>query len=256
MTGPTGSGKTTTLYSILQLLNKEGVNIVTLEDPIEYFLEGVNQSQIRPEIGYDFSTGLRHILRQDPNVIMVGEIRDEETAKLVTHAALTGHIVLSTLHTTNAAGVIPRLIDLGVKPYLIPSTLSIAAAQRLVRTLCSDCKKQVKPSKEVEEMILKEIEDLPPAIRQEIKIKKPLQIFQPVGCKKCNSLGFSGRISLFEILIMTKSLAEITLKEPSEANILQEAKKQGMVTMKQDGILKVLEGITVIEEVLRAAEEK
>ncbi|MDO8601423.1 MAG: GspE/PulE family protein [bacterium] len=256
VTGPTGSGKTTTLYSILQLLNKEGVNIVTLEDPMEYFLEGINQSQIKPEIGYDFSTGLRHILRQDPNIIMVGEIRDEETAKLVTHAALTGHIVLSTLHTTNSTGVIPRLIDLGVKPYLIPSTLSIAIGQRLVRTLCPFCKKEVKASKEVEELILKEIENFPPEARQEIKIKKPLQIFQAVGCKKCNQLGFAGRISLFEVLSMTKALAEITLKEPSEAKISEEAVRQGMMTMKQDGILKVLEGITVIEEVLRAAEEK
>lgn len=144
-TGPTGSGKTTTLYSILQLLNKEGTNIVTLEDPIEYFLEGVNQSQIKPEIGYDFGTGLRQILRQDPNIIMVGEIRDEETASLVTNAALTGHIVLSTLHTNNSLGVIPRLIDLGVKPYLIPSTLSVAIAQRLVRTLCPECKKRLSP---------------------------------------------------------------------------------------------------------------
>ncbi|MEK9135271.1 MAG: GspE/PulE family protein [Patescibacteria group bacterium] len=245
VTGPTGSGKTTTLYSILQLLNKEGTNIVTLEDPIEYFLEGINQSQIKPEIGYEFSTGLRHILRQDPNVIMVGEIRDEETANLVTHAALTGHIVLSTLHTTNSAGVIPRLIDLGVKPYFIPSTLSVAVAQRLVRTLCPECKKKVKPDKETEELISKEL-----------KIKPPFDIFQPVGCKKCNQLGFAGRISLFEVLSMNKSLAAITMQEPSEAKIAAEAKKLGMVTMKQDGILKVLEGITTIEEVLRVAEEK
>ncbi|MEK7071910.1 MAG: GspE/PulE family protein, partial [Patescibacteria group bacterium] len=228
VTGPTGSGKTTTLYSILQLLNKEGTNIVTLEDPIEYFLEGINQSQIKPEIGYEFSTGLRHILRQDPNVIMVGEIRDEETANLVTHAALTGHIVLSTLHTTNSAGVIPRLIDLGVKPYFIPSTLSVAVAQRLVRTLCPECKKKVKPDKETEELISKEL-----------KIKPPFDIFQPVGCKKCNQLGFAGRISLFEVLSMNKSLAAITMQEPSEAKIAEEAKKLGMVTMKQDGILKV-----------------
>ena len=255
-TGPTGSGKTTTLYSILQFLNKEGVNIVTLEDPIEYFLEGINQSQIRPEIGYEFSTGLRHILRQDPNIIMVGEIRDEETAELVTHAALTGHIVLSTLHTTNSAGVIPRLIDLGVKSYLIPPTLAIAIGQRLVRTLCPYCKKQARPSKEIEGMILKEIESLPQETKQELKIEKPLRVFQPVGCKRCNSLGFSGRISLFEVLTMTRSLAEIILKDPSEARITEEAQRQGMVTMKQDGILKVLEGITVIGEVLRAAEEK
>lgn len=255
-TGPTGSGKTTTLYAILHLLNKEESNIVTLEDPVEYFLEGVNQSQIRPEIGYDFSVGLRHILRQDPNIIMVGEIRDEETASLVTHAALTGHIVLSTLHTTNACGVIPRLIDLGIKFYLIPPTLSIAIAQRLVRKLCPECKKPAKPRKEIQEMILKEMEALPLDVKKEKKISKSIQVFEPVGCKKCQNSGFQGRIAVFEVLSMTKSLSDIILTDPSEARIFDEAKKQGMVTMKQDGILKVLEGITTIEEILRVAEEK
>ncbi|MDO8504183.1 MAG: GspE/PulE family protein [bacterium] len=247
-TGPTGSGKTTTLYGILQLLNKDDVNIVTIEDPVEYFYEGVNQSQIKPEIGYDFSTGLRNILRQDPNVIMVGEIRDEETAALVTHAALTGHIVLSTLHTSNAAGVIPRLIDLGVKPYLIPSTLSIAIAQRLVRKLCPDCRKKTKLKKEIQDLILEEI--------KELKVAKPFQFFQAgLGCKNCSD-GFIGRMAIFEVLQMTDALADIILKEPSESRITEEAKRQGMVTMKQDGILKALDGETVIEEVLRVAEEK
>jgi len=164
-TGPTGSGKTTTLYAILNLLNREGVNIVTLEDPVEYFVEGINQSQVKPEIGYDFASGLRQILRQDPNIIMVGEIRDEETASLAIHAALTGHIVLSTLHTNNALGVIPRLIDLGIKPYLISPSLALAIAQRLVRKLCPECKKQVKPEKAIEDLILREIETLPPLIK-------------------------------------------------------------------------------------------
>jgi len=256
VTGPTGSGKSTTLYSILQLLNKEGVNIVTLEDPVEYFIEGVNQSQVRPEIGYDFAIGLRHILRQDPNIIMVGEIRDEETASLAIHAALTGHIVLSTLHTNNAAGVIPRLVDMGIKPYLISPTLQLVIAQRLVRKLCSNCKKKFEPKPEIRDLILKEISNLPPDIQKTLKVSKKLTIFTAEGCDKCDKTGFSGRIALFEILLMTSSLADIILRQPSEAEILKEAKNQGMITMKQDGIIKVLKGITTIEEVLRVAEEK
>jgi len=257
-TGPTGSGKTTTLYAILQLLNREGVNIVTLEDPVEYFIEGINQSQIRPELGYDFATGLRSILRQDPDIIMVGEIRDEESAGLAIHAALTGHIVLSTLHTTNAIGVIPRLIDMGIKPYLIPPTLRIALAQRLVRRLCENCKRKVKAKKEVVDLILKEVEEMPEREKKEAesKIKKPIYVYEPVGCPKCNRTGFSGRIAVFEVLAMTDRLAEIILKEPTELKLKEEAKRQGMITMMQDGILKVLDGITTIEEVIRVAEEK
>jgi len=254
--GPTGCGKTTTLYAILQVLNKEGVNIVTLEDPVEYFIEGVNQSQIRPEIGYDFAIGLRHIVRQDPDIIMVGEIRDQETASLATHAALTGHIVLSTLHTSNAIGAIPRLLDLGIQPYLIPPTLSIAIAQRLVRRLCDHCKKKIKPKKEIKDLILKEIENFSPQAKKDFEIPKPLYIWQAVGCKECNNEGFTGRIGLFEILSMTDQLSDIILKEPSEKEIIKEAERQGMITMKQDGILKVLNGVTTMEEVLRVAEEK
>lgn len=255
-TGPTGCGKTTTLYAILQLLNKERINIVTLEDPVEYFIEGVNQSQVRPEIGYDFPIGLRHIVRQDPDIIMVGEVRDEETASLVIHAALTGHIVLSTLHTANALGVIPRLIDMGIKPYLIPPTFQIAMAQRLVRRLCDNCKKKIKAKPRIRDLILKEIDLLPPAVKKDLKVSKPLTIFAPKGCSKCGRAGFSGRIAVFEILSMTDQLADIILKEPSEAKISKEAEKQGMITMKQDGIIKVLNGVTTIEEVLRVAEEK
>jgi len=255
-TGPTGCGKTTTLYAILQVLNKEGVNIVTLEDPVEYFIEGINQSQVRPEIGYDFAIGLRHMVRQDPDIIMVGEIRDPETASLATHAALTGHIVLSTLHTSNALGVIPRLLDLGVQPYLIPPTLSIALAQRLVRKLCDDCKKPISPKKEIRELILKEIEGLPPKTKEDFKIPEKLTIYEAVGCRKCNNEGYTGRIGLFEILSMTDQLSDIILKAPNEREILKEAKRQGMINMKQDGVLKVLAGATTIEEVLRVAEEK
>jgi type IV pilus assembly protein PilB len=256
VTGPTGSGKTTTLYAILNLLNKEGVNIVTLEDPIEYFIEGINQSQVKPEIGYSFAVGLRHILRQDPDIIMVGEIRDEETAALATHAALTGHIVLSTLHTTNSLGVVPRMIDLGVAPFLIPPSLSIAVAQRLVRTLCPHCKKKVAAKEKVKDMILKEINSLYPEVKKDIHLSKPLMIYKAEGCKKCGGVGYTGRVALFEILVMTNELAEIILKEPNETRIQEEARRQGMITMKQDGILKVLDGVTSVEEVLSAAEEK
>ncbi len=251
VTGPTGCGKTTTLYAILQILNKEDVNILTLEDPVEYFISGINQSQVKPEIGYDFARGLRHIVRQDPDIIMVGEVRDPETAALATHAALTGHLVLSTLHTNNALGVIPRLIDLGVQPFLLPPTISIAVAQRLVRRLCDYCKKRIKAKAEIRDLILRNIENLSEKIKKEIKISKPLYIWQAVGCKECHNEGFSGRIAIFEVLEMTPELAEIILKEPSEKNILEEAKRQGMISMRQDGILKVLEGITTIEEVLR-----
>ena len=256
VTGPTGSGKSTTLYAILQLLNKEGVNIVTLEDPAEYFIEGINQSQVKPEIGYDFATGLRHILRQDPNVIMVGEIRDEETASLAINAALTGHIVLSTLHTNNSVGVIPRLVYMGVKPYLIAPTLQLAIAQRLVRRLCDACKKKIEPKAELRDIIEKELAVLPESVKKDLKVTKPLAVYTTKGCNKCGNTGFSGRIALYEILLMTESLADIISKEPSESRILKEAKAQGMITMKQDGIIKVLQGITTIEEVLRVAEEK
>jgi len=255
-TGPTGSGKTTTLYAIMRILNEEGVNVVSLEDPVEYYMEGVNQSQTKPDIGYTFATGLRSIVRQDPDIIMVGEIRDEETAFLATHAALTGHLVLSTLHTNNAIGTIPRLVDLGVKPYLIPPTVNISLAQRLVRKLCSECKKKVKPTAKIRDLILAELETIPSNVKKDLQIPKDFVIFEPKGCKKCRFEGYAGRIGVFEVLAMTDTLAELILKEPSEAKISAEAKNQGMITMKQDGILKVLEGITSIEEVLRVAEEK
>lgn len=255
-TGPTGSGKTTTLYAILNLLNKEGVNIVTLEDPVEYFIEGVNQSQVKPEIGYSFAQGLRQVVRQDPDVIMVGEIRDEETAALAIHAALTGHIVLSTLHTNNAVGVIPRLIDMGVKPFLVSPALNIAVAQRLIRVLCAECKKKVKADKPEQDLILKEVQSFPESIKNKIKIPSPLMIYRAQGCKKCNSRGFAGRIGLFEVLEMTEPLAKIILKEPDEFNIAREASRQGMITMRQDGVLKILDGITTLEEVLRISEEQ
>ncbi len=255
-TGPTGSGKTTTLYAILGLFNKEEVNIITLEDPVEYFMEGVNQSQVKPEIGYSFSSGLRYTLRQDPDILMVGEIRDKETASLAIHAALTGHILLSTLHTSSTLGVIPRLVDMGIQPFLLPPTLSIAIAQRLVRKLCPYCKKKLEARKETKKLLLKEIETFPSIIKKSIKIPETFYIYQSVGCKRCNNVGYSGRIGIFEILEMTSQLAEIIIKEASEAKIKEEANRQAMVTMKQDGVLKVLDGITSYEEILRVAEDK
>ena len=256
-TGPTGCGKSTTLYSILRLLNKEEVNIMTLEDPVEYYMEGVNQSQIKPEIGYTFASGLRHILRHDPDIIMVGEIRDEETASLAIHAALTGHIVLSTVHTNNAAGAIPRFIDLGIKPFLISPTLNIIMAQRLVRRLCVHCKKKVKPAKKIRDMIFKSLSTLPPDIKKRYNVPsspEDIWVWEAKGCKKCNNTGYAGRIGIFEILKMTEQLSAIVLKNPSETRISQEAKRQKMIDMRKDGLLKVLNGETSVDEVVAATE--
>ncbi len=250
-TGPTGSGKTTTLYALLQALNQEDVNIVTLEDPIEYYMPGINQSMVMPEIGYTFASGLRQILRQDPDIIMVGEIRDTETAELAVHAALTGHLVLSTLHTNNAIGVVPRLVDLGVQPFLLPSTLNLMMAQRLVRQLCPDCKKQKIAQGEEERIIEEAISSMPEEIRSKIAYKKPYIIYEPVGCDTCQKKGTLGRTGVHEILRMTPELEKIILTKISEADLSQEAKRQGMLTMRQEGILKVLEGNVSLQEVLQ-----
>ncbi len=254
-TGPTGCGKTTTLYAILRILNKTDVNIITLEDPVEYFVDGINQSQINTEINYTFARGLRHILRQSPDIIMVGEIRDAETASLAIHAALTGHLVLSTLHANNAIGVIPRLIDMRVRPFLIPPTLTLAVSQRLVRTLCPYCKRKVELKGKKKKYILDRIKNLPKEVIKDLKLKEPIFIYQPKGCKKCNFKGYLGRIGIFEMLKMTPSLAEIIVEKPTEGEILKEAKNQRMVSMEDDGILKVLKGETSLEEVMRVTEE-
>jgi len=254
-TGPTGSGKTTTLYSILQELNKPEVNVVTLEDPIEYYVPGINQSQVRPEIGYDFSQGLRHVVRQDPDIIMVGEIRDEESASLATQAALTGHVVLSTLHTNNAVGVVPRLIDMKIKPFLLPATLNIGIAQRLAQRLCPFCKEKVRPHKEVEKMIMNELNLLPDKVKRDIEIPEVIYIYKAKGCPKCNNKGEKGRLGVFEVLKMTPELEKIIVDDPTELRIAEEAKRQGMITMRQDGIIKAINGDISIEEVLRVSEE-
>jgi len=254
-TGPTGSGKTTTQYAILRLLNKDSVNIVTVEDPIEYSIAGINQSQVKSEIGYTFAQGLRQILRQDPNIIMIGEIRDGETADLVVNAALTGHIVLSTLHTNSSIGVIPRLIDMGVKPFLIPSTLRLVVAQRLIRTLCPKCKIKAKPTEKIRNYILDKIKTMPAFAKNEIKIQEPLLLYAAKGCDECNFTGYAGREGLFEVLSMSNELAELIQKNPIESLIYKVVQKQGMLTMEQEGILKVLKGQTTVEEIVRATEE-
>jgi type IV pilus assembly protein PilB len=256
VTGPTGSGKSTTLYAVLQEVNNEKINIISLEDPVEYFCEGVNQSQVKPEIGFDFASGLRSILRQDPDVIMVGEIRDEETALLTIHSALTGHLVLSTLHTNDALGVVPRLVDLKVQSYLIPSTLILALAQRLVRQLCPNCKKQVLAKGYYKDKIISEYKEIPEGSRNGINLPDPLYLWEAVGCPSCHQQGFAGRIGIFETLEMTPELGEIVLKDLSEGVLKSEGKRQGLITMRQDGILKVLRGITTAEEVLKATEEE
>ena len=248
ITGPTGSGKSTTLYALLQLLNREGVNIISLEDPIEYFIPGLNQSQIRPEIGYDFATGLRNILRQDPDIIMVGEIRDKETAQLAMQAALTGHLVLSTLHTNNAIGVIPRLIDMGVDPFLIPSTLILAVAQRLVRKLCPDARKTIEGGPLLQ-FVEEGVAAMPEMARKEVTSRKPWTMYRSdtsPGCPK----GTSGRIGIFETLAMTPLLEQIIADGPTESKILEEATRQQMITMREDGIMKVLDGTIGVTELM------
>lgn len=253
ITGPTGSGKTTTLYAIMQQMNAVGSNIVSLEDPVEYTLDGVNQSQVRPEIGYTFASGLRQILRQDPDVILVGEIRDSETAELAVHAALTGHIVLSTLHTNNSLSVIPRLIDMKVEPFLLPSALNLMAAQRLISKICQKCKEAKDPTPAIKTIIEKEMARLPEQVRS--AIKPPYKVYSSKGCEACKNRGVSGRVAIFEMLQMTPQMTEVISAGVDENKIQQEAQRQGMITLRQDGILKALQGLIKIEDVLRETEE-
>jgi len=230
---------------MLQILNQERFNIVSLEDPIEYNIEGVNQSQVKPEIGYTFANGLRSILRQDPDTIMVGEVRDKETAQLAVHAALTGHLVLSTLHTNSAVGAVPRLVDMGVDPYLIAPTLIMAVGQRLVRTLCDDSKKELEVKGSLKTRLEEELANVPPSIKE--KIKMPAKIYQAMPSSTCLK-GTRGRIGVFEVLLMNKEIENIILTNPAEEAILKAGRKEGMVTMREDGVLKVLEGRVGLEE--------
>lgn len=250
VTGPTGSGKTTTLYSILNRLNKPSVNIVTLEDPVEYQLPGITQVQVNPQAGLTFANGLRAFLRQDPDIILVGEIRDRETTQLAIQAALTGHLVFSTLHTNDSATAIPRLIDLGAEPFLIASVLEASIAQRIVRRVCPHCKEYYEPDKEVVENIKKVLGPLFPKKYE----KEPLKLARGKGCPECNNTGYLGRIGIFEILKVTPEITKLILSHAPAEEILKMAIKQGLVTMVQDGYLKALDGITTIEEVLRVSE--
>ncbi|NTV40943.1 MAG: type II/IV secretion system protein [Candidatus Moranbacteria bacterium] len=257
ITGPTGSGKSTTLYSCLETLNKEERNIITLEDPVEYSIAGINQSQINPDIGYTFASGLRSILRQDPNIIMVGEIRDSETAELTIHAALTGHLVLSTLHTNSSIGAIPRLIDMGVEAFLLSSSLRVVAAQRLVRRICEKCKQEVKISDKIRKYILDEIEGISPEdiARYEVNINEDFSLFEGKGCEDCGMSGYKGRIAIFEALEIDPNIKEIiSERDASEKDIRDYAKKQGMITIKQDGMLKAIAGKTTFSEIERVTE--
>lgn len=245
VSGPTGSGKTTTLYSMLNEIDREKQNVVSLEDPVEYNIPGLNQSQIMPEIGYTFATGLRSILRQDPDVIMVGEIRDKETAQLAIQAALTGHLVLSTIHTNNAIGVIPRLIDMGVDPYLIAPTLILTMAQRLVPRINPKCKKEVPHEESMHSMIEKEFESLPQEFRNKLDLTR--SFYEAVGTDDVPS-GTTGRVAVLEILPITKEIEHVILNGAQEPDIEKIARAQGMLTMKEDALLKSMDGIVPLRE--------
>ena len=250
MCGPTGSGKTTTLYSILSKLNSAQVNILTLEDPVEYQIVGVNQVQINTQAGLTFASGLRSFLRQDPNIIMVGEIRDTETTDLAVQASLTGHLVFSTLHTNDSSGSLPRLLDMRAEPYLIASTVTCVVGQRVVRKICPTCRISKVPQKEIVEKMKEVLDGL-----FDFEKNKNLKLFEGRGCKECNNTGYLGRIGIFEVLEVSEKIAKMIIVRSRAQDIAKQAVSEGMITMRQDGILKVLEGITTVEEVLRVAEE-
>lgn len=253
LTGPTGSGKTTTLYSFLQKVYSIETNIITIEDPIEYHLPGINQTQTDDEKGYTFLEGLRSALRQDPDIIMVGEIRDSETAKIAVESALTGHLVFSTLHTNNAAGVIPRLIDLEVNPKILVSALSLSIAQRLVRKLCIHCKKEIEITEDQKKLINKVSENAKihnkDFIKYGVDLSKDIKIFDASGCDKCNNTGYRGRLGIFEAIHNDAKIEAIIPNNPSEREIKRIADDQGYLDMREDGILKILKGITSYSEV-------
>ena len=246
LTGPTGSGKSTTLYSMLNEVDKEGLNVLSLEDPIEYNMDGVSQSQVRPEIGYTFASGLRTTLRQDPDIIMVGEIRDKETAQLAVQAALTGHLVFSTIHTNDAAGVIPRLIDMGVDPYLIAPTLILALAQRLVGTLPPSGGKPMPVEGSIKMMIDRQFSDLPEQYKKDIPFSDTVYGIQPT--QECPR-GTRGRMAVFEAFKMDKEIESAILKNMSELEISRLLRQKGMLTMKEDAIIKAFQKLVPFEEV-------
>lgn len=257
-TGPTGSGKTTTLYSVLNTINTPGKKIITIEDPIEYRLAGTTQSQINPDKNYTFATGLRSIMRQDPDVVLIGEIRDKETADIAINASLTGHLVLSTLHTNDAAGAIPRLADLGLEPKYFIEAILIIIAQRLVRKICHYCVQEYTPNQDTLSQIKKELDNLPatikkPAIPKTLKRSDPKKASQ---CSNCHGTGYAGRIGIFEILKPNEEIIKAVLAGTTIGEIQKLAVKNGMITLKQDGILKVLDGITTLDEINRVTKEE
>jgi type II secretory ATPase GspE/PulE/Tfp pilus assembly ATPase PilB-like protein len=266
ITGPTGSGKTVTLATALSKLNTSKVNIVTLEDPVEIKVKGVNQVQVNVQAGLTFASGLRAFLRQDPNIIMVGEIRDGETAELAIHAALTGHLVLSTLHTNSSAGAIPRLIDMGVENFLLASTLNAVLAQRLVRKICENCKTSYAPPEELMVDIRNSLSDVKDsqlllsrdrstldAIRNVGQVE--VKLYRGTGCNKCGETGYKGRCGIYEVLHVSENIKRLILNKAPESEINRLAMGEGMLTLLQDGYIKVLEGVTTVEEVLRVATE-
>lgn len=253
LTGPTGSGKTTTLYTILTMLNKEGVNIVTLEDPIEYYISGVNQSQINPEVGYEFATGLRAILRQDPDVIMVGEVRDKETTELVIHASLTGHLMLSTLHTNDAVGAIPRLMDLGAEAFLLSSVINLIIAQRLARKICPDCKEEETIPAPMLKRVKEQLSAIPPKYLKEVNTTK-LIFWKGQGCAHCGNLGYRGRIAVAEVITVTPEIKQLINDGGNVIEIRKALVNQDFITLNKDGLIKALQGITTLDEVIRVSQ--
>ncbi|OGH17076.1 MAG: hypothetical protein A3C30_02140 [Candidatus Levybacteria bacterium RIFCSPHIGHO2_02_FULL_40_18] len=247
--GPTGSGKTTTLYSVLSKLNTTRVNILTLEDPVEYQIAGTNQVQINPDVGLTFATGLRAFLRQDPNIILVGEIRDKETTDLAIQASLTGHLVFSTLHTSSASGALPRLFDMGAETFLLASTMNAIVGQRIARRICNHCRRESKPPRELVNELRKTLGELMTTPDDDVKL------YKGEGCDYCGHSGYSGRIGIFEVLPVSESVAKLVLTKSDASGIEKQARSEGMITMKQDGYLKVLEGISTIDEILRVAQE-
>jgi len=246
VTGPTGSGKTTTLYSLLNMINTPRVNIMTLEDPVEYQIGGITQVQTNPQAGLTFSSGLRSFLRQDPNIIMVGEIRDKETAELAIQASLTGHLVFSTLHTNSASGALPRLLDMEMEPFLLASSMTCIVGQRICRKVCESCKEAYEPAAAV-------VADVKKVLGPLLMTTK-IQFYRGKKCAECNGTGYSGRIGIFEVLPVTEKIGRLILEHSPSSKIEAEAKLNGMIDMKQDGYLKTLEGVTTLEEVLRVAE--
>ena len=252
ITGPTGHGKTTTLYSILHMLNTPNVNITTIEDPIEYEMGGINQTQVNTKAGITFASGLRSLLRQNPDIIMIGEVRDNETADIAIHSALTGHLVLSSLHTNDAAAAIPRLIDMGAQPFLLASTLNLVIAQRLVRKICMNCIESYKSTPQLKAQIKRQ---LGKTVSGNVEIELPKDLFRGKGCRVCGKSGFSGQIGIFEVFKASEAVRQAINSGSTLAQIHKIAMDEGMVSMLVDGMAKVTQGITTLEEVIRVVRE-